>query len=146
MQNRVDIWTDGSCVKDNKGGWGVVLINVQTGEYKELSGHVPDTTSNRMELTAVIKGLEALLFPCDVKLFSDSKYVSEPFNRLWLRRWINNGWKKSDGETVVNQDLWEQLHNLTTKHSVQFIWVKGHNGTRYNEICDRLANTAAKNP
>jgi len=137
MKN-VDIYTDGACSGNpGKGGWGAVLV--YNGNEKEISGGHPDTTNNRMELTAVIEALKALNEPCNVTLTTDSKYVCDAINKKWVYSWKKNGWKKSDKKPTLNVDLWEQLLNLLNIHNVSFIWVKGHNGHPYNERCDSLA-------
>ncbi len=137
MKN-INIYTDGACSGNpGKGGWGAVLV--YGNAEKELSGGNPNTTNNRMELTAVIEALKALKEPCSVKLTTDSKYVCDAINQRWVYGWKKNGWKKSDKKPALNVDLWEELLPLLEKHDVEFIWVKGHNGHEYNERCDRLA-------
>lgn len=134
----VQIYTDGAC-KGNPGagGWGAVLVY---GNYeKDISGGEENTTNNRMELTAVIEALKLLKEPCNVTLTTDSKYVCEAINQGWLNSWINNNWRKADKKPVLNVDLWQELLPLLETHNVTFIWVKGHNGHKYNEICDKLA-------
>jgi ribonuclease HI len=124
---KVEIFTDGACSGNpGKGGWGVLL---RFGENeKQLSGYSAETTNNRMEITACIEGLKALKEPCDVTLFSDSQYVVNT---------INKGWKKK-----ANTDLWNDLQEQISKHTVNFVWVRGHNGHSENEICDKLATGA----
>lgn len=135
---QIEIYTDGACSGNpGPGGWGAVLV--YNGKEKELSGSEKNTTNNRMELTAVIMALNALNQPCEVKLTTDSKYVCDAINKGWVYSWRKNGWKKSDKKPALNVDLWEELLSLLEKHEVQFIWVKGHNGHKYNEICDALA-------
>lgn len=135
---KVEIYTDGACSGNpGKGGWGAVLV--YNGIEKELSGFDKDTTNNRMELTAVIEGLKALKEPCEVKLTTDSKYVCDAINKGWVYSWKSKGWKKADKKPALNVDLWEQLLELLDKHNVEFIWVKGHAGHKYNERCDELA-------
>ncbi len=135
---KIDIYTDGACSGNpGKGGWGAVLV--YGNNEKELSGGNPDTTNNRMELTAVIEALKALKEPCSVKLTTDSKYVCDAINQRWVYSWKKNGWKKSDKKPALNVDLWQQLLPLLETHNVEFIWVKGHNGHKYNERCDALA-------
>lgn len=139
----VDIFTDGACSGNpGPGGWATILKCLKpdgTFYTKELYGGDVLTTNNKMELTAVIKGLEALKEPCDVTIYSDSQYVVNAFNNNWLKNWQNNGWKKSNKEPVKNIPLWESLISLTKKHRVTFMWVKGHNGHPENEKCDTLA-------
>ncbi|WP_294912127.1 ribonuclease HI [uncultured Eubacterium sp.] len=135
---QIEIYTDGACSGNpGPGGWGAVLV--YNGKEKELSGSEKNTTNNRMELTAVIMALNALNQPCEVKLTTDSKYVCDAINKGWVYSWRKNGWKKSDKKPALNVDLWEELLSLLEKHEVEFIWVKGHNGHKYNEICDALA-------
>lgn len=135
---QIEIYTDGACSGNpGPGGWGAVLV--YNGKEKELSGSEKNTTNNRMELTAVIMALNALNQPCEVKLTTDSKYVCDAVNKGWVYSWEKNGWRKSDKKPALNVDLWEELLSLLEKHEVQFIWVKGHNGHKYNEICDTLA-------
>ena len=134
----VTIYTDGACSGNpGPGGWGAVLV--YNGKEKELSGSEKNTTNNRMELTAIIMALNALNQPCEIKLTTDSKYVCDAVNKGWVYSWRKNGWRKSDKKPALNVDLWEELLSLLEKHEVQFIWVKGHNGHKYNEICDTLA-------
>lgn len=135
---QIKIYTDGACSGNpGPGGWGAVLV--YNGKEKELSGSEKNTTNNRMELTAVIMALNALNQPCEVKLTTDSKYVCDAINKGWVYSWRKNGWKKSDKKPALNVDLWKELLSLLEKHEVEFIWVKGHNGHKYNEICDALA-------
>lgn len=134
----VEIFTDGACSGNpGPGGWGVVL---RFGAHeKELSGGEKDTTNNRMELTAVIKGLSALKEPCRVKLVTDSKYVVDGILQGWAKSWQANGWRKADKKPALNSDLWEELLALIDKHEVNIEWVKGHAGHPENERCDKLA-------
>lgn len=134
----VELFTDGSCSGNpGPGGWGAI---VRYGQHeKELSGGDAHTTNNRMELSAVIAGLEALKEPCTVTLTSDSKYVCDAITKGWARSWKKNGWRKSDKSPALNTDLWERLLALLDVHSVTVVWVKGHAGHPENERCDRLA-------
>jgi len=137
MKN-IEIYTDGACSGNpGKGGWAAVLV--YKDNEKEICGGEKETTNNRMELTAVIMALKALKEPCRVKLTTDSKYVCDSINKKWVYSWKSNGWKKADKKPALNVDLWEQLLDLLEMHQVEFIWVKGHNGHKYNERCDRLA-------
>ena len=138
MKKYVEIFTDGACSGNpGPGGWGVVL---RYGQHeKELSGGEINTTNNRMELTAAIKGLSALKEPCKVRLTTDSKYVSDGINQGWAESWRKNGWRKADKKPALNTDLWEELLNLLDKHDVTIVWVKGHAGHPENERCDALA-------
>lgn len=137
----VYIYTDGACSGNpGAGGWGAIL---KYGDaYKELSGAEKLTTNNRMELTAVIMGLKALKFPCEVVLTTDSKYVVDGIEKGWARSWQRNGWIKSDKKPALNRELWEELLTLLDVHKVKFVWVKGHAGHTENERCDELAVSA----
>lgn len=134
----INIYTDGACSGNpGPGGWGAVL---EYGEHKkELSGGEKETTNNKMELTAVIKALEALKEPCKVTLTTDSKYVCDSVTKGWVYSWQKNNWRKADKKPALNIDLWEQLLPLLQKHQVEFVWVKGHAGHPQNERCDALA-------
>ncbi len=137
MKN-VDIFTDGACSGNpGPGGWGAILR--YNGVEKELSGYEKETTNNRMELTAVIKALEILKYPCNVTVTTDSKYVCDAINQGWAVSWRDNGWRKKDKKPALNPDLWQQLLSLLEKHNVTFCWVKGHNAHPENERCDKLA-------
>ncbi len=134
----IEIFTDGACSGNpGPGGWAAILRF--NGTEKELSGGEKDTTNNRMELTAVIKALEALKYPCNVKLTTDSKYVCDAINQKWVYGWRDNGWRKKDKKPTLNPDLWQQLLTLLEIHNVEFLWVKGHNDHPENERCDKLA-------
>lgn len=134
----VTLYTDGACSGNpGPGGWAAIL------QYKdlqrELSGGEPRTTNNRMELTAVIRGLEALKEPCIVELWSDSKYVIDALSKGWARSWQQRGWIKSDKKPALNPELWEQLLALADRHQLHCHWVKGHDENQYNNRCDALA-------
>ena len=134
----VELFTDGACSGNpGPGGWGAIL-RFGTAE-KELSGGEINTTNNRMELTAVIKGLSALKEPCKVHLTTDSKYVADGVTKGWAQSWKQNGWRKADKKPALNPDLWDELLNLLTIHDVEITWVKGHAGHPENERCDKLA-------
>jgi len=142
---KVLMYTDGSSIGNpGPGGYGVVLL--QGTHRKELSGGYRRTTNNRMELMAVIAGLEALKTLSEVSVMTDSKYVSDAVNLGWARRWRANQWKKNKREKALNPDLWEKLLALCDRHQVSFTWVKGHAGHKENERCDRLAVRAANQP
>ena len=139
---KVEIYTDGACsVNPGKGGWAAILL--YNGHQKTISGAEAETTNNRMELLAVIKGLEALKEVCQVIVYSDSAYVVNAFIQGWVYNWQRNGWAKKGGE-VKNIDLWEQLLALTQTHKVQFVKVKGHSDNEYNNLCDEEARKAIK--
>ena len=134
----VYIFSDGACSGNpGPGGYGVILRC--DGREKELSGGAPDTTNNRMELSGVIAGLEALKFPCKVILQTDSRYVVDGIEKGWAKSWQRNNWIKSDKKPALNKDLWERLLELLEMHEVSFVWIKGHAGHEENERCDRLA-------
>ena len=137
-QGRVKVYTDGGCSRNpGPGGYGVVLLFGDS--RKELSGGYARTTNNRMELTACIKGLEALDLKCPVTVFSDSQYVVNGIEKGWAIRWKRNNWKRNKTDTAENSDLWSKLLDLCEKHDVSFRWVRGHDGNRENERCDQLA-------
>jgi ribonuclease HI len=138
---QLEIFTDGAC-KGNPGpgGWGAVI---RYGKHeKEISGGDPDTTNNRMELSATIQALKILIEPCEVKLHTDSRYVIDGITK-WIHGWQRNGWKNASKQPVSNVDLWHDLIEATARHQVEWIWVKGHNGHPENERADRLASDAA---
>lgn len=142
-EDKVFVYTDGACSGNpGPGGWGALLI--YKGHEKTLSGYEEDTTNNRMELTAAIKGLQALTRPCHVVLTTDSRYVQQGIMN-WLEGWIRKNWKTANNKPVSNQDLWRLLMAERDRHlSVDWCWVKGHAGHRENEIVDELATNAIK--
>lgn len=144
----VKIYTDGAARgnPDGPGGYGSVLEYVDPKgklHVKELSRGYVRTTNNRMELMAVIAGLEVLNRPCTVEVYSDSQYVVNAFNQHWVDSWIKKGWKRGKNEPVKNIDLWKRLLQAKEPHNVSFHWVKGHDGHPQNERCDQLATAAA---
>ena len=140
----VILYTDGACSGNpGPGGWGAILEF--NGVEKELSGGEPSTTNNQMELTAVIRGLEALKEPCHVELYSDSKYVIDGLSKGWAEGWKKRGWVKSDKKPALNPDLWERLLELTHIHNLSYHWVKGHADNPKNNRCDALAVAWYKN-
>jgi len=135
---QVRIYTDGACSGNpGPGGWGAVLE--YNGHRKELSGGEKSTTNNRMELTAAIMALKALKEKCEVVLTSDSKYLVDAIEKGWARSWQQKGWMRAKNQPAQNPDLWEKLLELLDFHSVEFVWVRGHNGHPENERCDALA-------
>jgi ribonuclease HI len=134
----IHLYTDGACSGNpGPGGWAAIL---QFGDKeRELCGGEPETTNNRMELTAVIEGLRALKEPCRVELTSDSKYVIDSVTKGWVYGWQKRGWMKSDKKPALNVDLWERLLPLLAAHDVHFHWIRGHSGHPQNERCDKLA-------
>lgn len=134
----VTIYTDGACSGNpGPGGWGAVLL--YGAHRREISGGAPDTTNNRMELTAVIEALSLLKEPCIVELWSDSRYVIDGLEKGWARSWRKRGWKKSDKKPALNPDLWERLLALEEMHTLHCHWVKGHAENEFNNRCDELA-------
>ena len=145
---KVTICTDGAARgnPDGPGGYGTVLQYRDTKgnlHERELSAGYKKTTNNRMELMAAIVGLEALNRPCEVELYSDSKYLTDAFNKHWIDGWQKRGWVKSDKKPVKNIKLWQRLLKAMEPHQVTFHWVKGHDGHPENERCDQLATSAA---
>lgn len=134
----IEAYTDGAC-KGNPGvgGWGVLLVRGE--QRKELFGGEPLTTNNRMELTAVIRALEALRRRCSIRVHTDSQYVQKGIT-AWVRDWKRRGWKTAERKPVKNIDLWTRLDELAAQHDVEWVWVRGHAGHAGNEHADRLAN------
>ncbi|HXF66372.1 MAG TPA: ribonuclease HI [Burkholderiales bacterium] len=141
MKGVVEIYTDGAC-KGNPGpgGWGAVLK--YDGRTRELHGGEAMTTNNRMELTAVIRALEALRRPCRVRLHTDSRYVQQGIS-TWIRDWKRRGWRTAERKPVKNEDLWRRLDELAGGHEIEWVWVRGHAGDPGNERADALANLGA---
>ena len=145
---RITMYTDGAARgnPDGPGGYGTILSFVDSKgqeHIRELSAGYQKTTNNRMEMMAVIAGLEALNRSCEITVYSDSQYVVKAFNEHWLDGWIKKGWKRGKNEPVKNVDLWKRMLAAKEPHQVSFQWVKGHNGHPQNERCDELATTAA---
>ena len=141
MKNVV-IYTDGACIGNpGPGGWGAIL---RYGEHeKELNGGERYTTNNRMELIAAIMSLEALKFKCKVDIYTDSKYVQEGITK-WIHDWKKKGWRTAHGKPVKNVDLWQRLETIVEQHKVEWHWIRGHSGDRFNERADQLANEGIK--
>lgn len=134
----VELFSDGACSGNpGPGGWGTLLRF--NGVEKELSCGEKETTNNRMELLAIINGLECLKEPCKVRITTDSKYVCDAFLKGWLDTWIKNGWKTANKTPVKNKELWKRLQELSIKHKLSWNWIKGHAGHPENERCDSLA-------
>lgn len=144
MSNKkVVIYTDGACSGNpGPGGWAAVL---KFGEHcREISGYARETTNQRMELTAAVEALSALKEPCLVEVYSDSAYLINAFQQKWLDRWLMNDWLNSQKKQVENRDLWEKLLELTARHTVKWVKIKGHAGNPDNERCDLLARKAVR--
>ncbi len=140
---RIEMFTDGACSGNpGPGGWGTILR--YNGVEKELSGGEAQTTNNRMELTAVIRGLEALKEKCSVIVTTDSRYVADGIVNGWAKSWRAKGWIKGDKKPALNPDLWGRLLDLLDEHEVEIKWIKGHAGHPENERCDRLAVAATE--
>ena len=138
---KVTIYTDGACSGNpGPGGWGTILM--YEGNKKEISGGNPDTTNNVMEITAVLEALKLLKEECEVEVYSDSAYVVNAFEKGWIYNWVKNNWKTAGKEPVKNQEIWQQLYDLTKIHKVKFNKVKGHSDNQYNNRCDELARNA----
>ena len=138
---KVLIYTDGACSGNpGPGGWGAILM--YGDNKKEISGAQKNTTNNIMEITAVLEALKLLKQECEVDVFSDSAYVVNAFNQGWIENWRKNNWRTASKDPVKNQELWEELYELTQKHKVKFIKVKGHSDNEWNNRCDFLATTA----
>ena len=140
------IHTDGSCLRNpgGAGGWAAVIETVATGEVREYSGGDPETTNNRMELTAALMAVTSVPEGARIALYTDSQYLKNAFTKFWLPAWKKRGWKKADGAPVLNQDLWMQLDAAFAARRVVFHWVKGHAGNPRNERCDELARSEAE--
>lgn len=142
-RKHVEIYTDGACSGNpGDGGWGAILFYKK--HRREVSGGERATTNNRMELTAIIKGLNLLKEPCDVTVYSDSQYCVDAFLQGWVYGWQKNGWRTSAKEEVKNVDLWQQLLAAMKPHTVTFVKVKGHADNEHNNRCDALARAAIK--
>lgn len=140
---KVKIYTDGACANNpGEGGYGIVLMyKTKSNETvtKEYSKGFKLTTNNRMELLAVIDALNLLKKPCNIELYSDSKYVVDAINQGWLKNWQAKNWKLNTKNPVKNIDLWQKFLASSKPHDIKFVWVKGHNDNKYNEKCDKLA-------
>lgn len=143
MEDKIEIYTDGACSGNpGAGGWGAVLLYKQ--HTKKISGSEQDTTNNRMEMRAVIESLKAIKkISADVIVYTDSKYVQNGISE-WIHGWKKNGWKNAAKKPIKNVDLWMELDEESAKHKIDWRWVKGHSGNKYNEIADQLACAAVK--
>jgi ribonuclease HI len=136
----VEIYTDGAC-RGNPGAGGWAALLRRGTQEREIHGAEPHTTNNRMELTAVIRALEALRRPVEARVYTDSEYVRRGITE-WIAAWKARGWRTADKKPVKNQDLWERLDELAAAHRIEWHWVRGHSGVEGNERVDRLANEA----
>lgn len=144
MEEKVIIYTDGACSGNpGPGGWGAILMYKDA--KKEISGGSKATTNNIMEVTAVIEALKCLKVESDVQVYSDSAYTVNAFKQGWIYNWMKKGWKTASGDPVKNKELWQELYELTKKHKVEFIKVKGHADNEFNNRCDEMARNAINN-
>ena len=140
---KIEIFTDGACSGNpGPGGWAAILK--YKDNVKKISGFVPSTTNNRMEILALINALSILKESCEIKVYSDSKYVVDSINKNWVLNWQKNNWMKKN-KKVPNSDLWYTLLNLMKNHKINFIWVRGHSGHPENEECDKMAVAEIRN-
>ncbi len=138
----ITLITDGACLGNpGPGGWACI-VRVDGSDHM-LKGGAPDTTNNRMEISAVLEGLRSLAEPANVLIISDSRYTIDAFEKNWIGNWIKNGWKNASKKPVKNRDLWEQLHAEINKHQISWQWVKGHSGHPDNEMVDQVAREEA---
>lgn len=143
--DNLEIWTDGAC-SGNPGSGGYAALLKNNGQVKELAGGFAHTTNNRMEITAAIAALELLNKPCNITFYSDSKYLVDAMSLGWAKKWQANGWMRTKKDKAINPDLWQRLLDLCAKHTVRFIWVKGHSTNRENMRCDEIAEALTHVP
>ena len=143
--DKLEIWTDGAC-SGNPGGGGYAALLKNNGQVKEIAGGFAHTTNNRMEIMAAIAALEPLDKPCDITIYSDSKYLVDAVSLGWVKKWQANGWMRTKKDKAVNPDLWQRLLDLCAKHTVRFVWVKGHAANRENKRCDEIAEAITHLP
>jgi ribonuclease HI len=142
MMKTVQLITDGACIGNpGPGGWAAILRH--GSRTREMHGYAPQTTNNRMELTAAIEGLRALKETCEIEVVTDSEYVKNGIT-TWIHGWKRNGWKTASKQPVVNQDLWMELDELASRHKIRWTWTKGHADHEDNNRCDELATQAAR--
>jgi ribonuclease HI len=135
--SKIEIYTDGACSRNpGPGGWGAVLLYKE--HEKRISGGEKDSTNNRMELRAVSEALKTLKKPSEIKVYTDSKYVMDGITK-WIFGWKKNGWKTADKKPIKNIEFWQDLDAEVARHKIEWIWVKGHSGNRFNEVADQLA-------
>ena len=142
MNNKIEIYTDGSCLGNpGFGGWGAILLYKE--HQKKISGSKKNTTNNQMELQAVIEALKIIKKPSEIIIYTDSQYVKNGLT-TWITNWKRNGWKTADKKPVKNLELWQELDFEATKHQIDWRWVKAHAGNKYNEMVDNLARSEAE--
>lgn len=140
IDSKIEIYTDGACLGNpGPGGWGAILLYKE--HEKKISGKEKETTNNRMEMQAVIEALRSLKKSSEAIVYTDSKYVLEGITK-WIFSWKKNGWRNANRKEIKNIDLWQDLDAEVSKHKIEWIWVKGHNGNHYNELVDKLARNA----
>ena len=137
-RKKIEIYTDGAC-SGNPGPGGYCAILKYNGHEKIIRGGDKNTTNNRMELLGVLNGLKAIKEPCDVTVYSDSKYFIDAIDKGWAKKWRSNNWMRNKKDPALNKDIWEELLITLEIHNVKLVWVKGHSGHRENEICDKVA-------
>ncbi len=138
-QDKIIIYTDGACSGNpGKGGWGAILMHKEN--QKKICGGNKETTNNRMEIQAVIEALKIIKKPSEIIINTDSKYVMDGITK-WIKGWKKNGWRTADRKAVKNSELWQELDIETSKHKIEWRWVKGHSGDKYNDIADELARS-----
>lgn len=142
MKDKIEIYTDGSCLGNpGNGGWAAILLYKE--HQKKISGGKENTTNNQMELQAVIEALKALKRPSEIIIYTDSQYVKNGLT-MWITNWKRNGWRTADKKPVKNLELWQELDFESAKHQITWHWVKAHAGNKYNEIVDKLARSEAE--
>ena len=142
---KVTIYTDGACSGNpGPGGYGAILIDVESGKKLEIAGGDANTTNNRMELMGVIEALSLLKMPCEVTLYTDSKYVVDAMKLGWAKKWQKNNWMRNKSDRAKNPELWEKLLSLCDTHHVTISWVKGHADNPMNKRCDEMAVQKSK--
>ncbi|MGL5973027.1 MAG: ribonuclease HI [Oscillospiraceae bacterium] len=138
VKKQINIYTDGAC-SGNPGPGGYCAVLKYQNHEKIIKGGEKSTTNNRMELTAVLKGLEAIKEPCDITIYSDSKYFIDAIEKNWVTKWQENNWMRNKKDPVLNVDLWKDILKQFKIHNIYLIWVKGHSGHLENDICDKIA-------
>jgi len=143
--DKLEIWTDGAC-SGNPGSGGYAALLKNNGQVKEIASGFAHTTNNRMEIMAAIAALESLDKQCNITIYSDSKYLVDAMSLGWAKKWQANGWMRTKKDKAINSDLWQRLLDLCAKHTVRFVWVKGHSANRENKRCDEIAEAITHVP